>query len=64
MCPSSDKGSTACCYFYCQQCFDQCEANKEESDRQEDSNCEERRVTCNDECNGVNGVRNWGTHAC
>ena len=64
ICPSPDKGSVACCYFHCQQCFDQCEANKEESDRQEDGNCADRRSTCNDECNGADGVRNWGTHSC
>jgi hypothetical protein len=64
ICPSPDKGSVACCYFHCQQCFDQCEANKEESDRQEDGNCADRRGTCNDECNGADGVRNWGTHSC
>ena len=62
-CPSKDKGSTACCYLFCQRHFEACEANEAESDRQEDSDCKARRTTCQDECAvGGSAPRTWGTH--
>eukprot|EP00946_MAST-07B_sp_MAST-7B-sp1_P001301 g1301.t1 len=62
-CPSPDKGSTACCYLFCERQFDACKANEEASDRQEDSDCSTRRGTCRDEC-AVGGIapKTWGTH--
>ena len=62
-CPSLNKGSTACCYLFCEKQFEACEENKEESDRQEDSDCPARKGTCMDECAvGGSAPKTWGTH--
>tara|TARA_B110000091_G_C13535190_1_gene358020 strand:+ start:110 stop:385 length:276 start_codon:yes stop_codon:yes gene_type:complete len=63
VCPSLDKTSTACCYFACQNAFDECTENEADSDRQEDSDCANRKKVCFEECAvEPTAPRTWGTH--